>query len=105
MFNKTLPIGTVVLIKGATKRVMVIGYHAYNGTDTTKIYDYMGCLFPEGYINPETTILFNQDSIDTVINLGYRNDIQQSFQFQLTEALKEEEQQTKSDEQTEEKVQ
>ena len=31
MFNKVLPIGTIVLLKNATKRVMIIGYCKYKG--------------------------------------------------------------------------
>jgi hypothetical protein len=87
MFERVLPIGTVVLLKEAKKRVMIIGYCKYNGDDRTKIYDYAGCVFPEGYISPETTALFNHEDIDVIFSLGFRNGLQHDFQLKLEEAL------------------
>lgn len=88
MFERVLPIGSVVLLKGAEKRVMIVGYCKYNGTDTSKIYDYAGVIYPEGYISPETTALFDHEQIDVVFALGYRCSMQNDFQGKLEEALK-----------------
>jgi hypothetical protein len=87
MFERVLPIGTVVLLKEAKKRVMIIGYCKYNGEDRTKIYDYAGCVYPEGYISPETTVLFNHENIDVIFALGFRNQAQHDFQLKLEDAL------------------
>ena len=89
MFERVLPIGSVVLLKEAEKRVMIIGYCKYIGTDTSKIYDYAGVVFPEGYVSPETTVLFDHDQIDVVFALGYRCSVQNDFQMKLEEALRE----------------
>ena len=44
--DKYLPIGTVVLLKDAKKRVMITGF-AVKGKETgDKMYDYMGCMYP-----------------------------------------------------------
>ena len=48
MEKEFLPVGSVVLLKGGTKRVMVTGFCSVDNDDTTKIYDYTGCLYPEG---------------------------------------------------------
>lgn len=87
MFERVLPIGTIVLLKNAEKRVMIIGYCKYNGNDTSKIYDYAGCVYPEGYISPDTTALFNHEDIDVIFSLGFRDMVQYEFQGKLTEAL------------------
>ena len=87
MFEKVLPIGTVVLLKNARKRVMIIGYCKYKGNDTSKIYDYAGCVYPEGYISPDTTALFDHEQIDAVFSLGFRNMVQYEFQQKLEKAL------------------
>ena len=73
-YNRVLPIGTVVLLKGATARLMIIGYQrmSADGSDKT-IYDYCGCPFPEGYLSPEETAIFNHDKIDRVISMGLQN--------------------------------
>ena len=43
-----LPIGSVVTLKEGTKRLMIIGRLQQN-VRTKKVYDYAGCLWPEGY--------------------------------------------------------
>lgn len=87
MFEKVLPIGTVVLLKGADKRVMIIGHCKYNGSDRSKIYDYAGCVYPEGYTSPDETALFDHEQIGVVFSLGYRNGKQYEFQKKLEKAL------------------
>lgn len=42
-----LPIGSVVTLKEGTKKLMIIGRLQQN-VNTQKIYDYAGCLWPEG---------------------------------------------------------
>ena len=51
--KKYLPIGTVVLLKGGQKRLMITGFCSIPKEDKTKIYDYTGCLYPEGVLNSE----------------------------------------------------
>ena len=38
MEKEFLPVGSVVLLKGGTKRVMVTGFCSVDNDDTTKIY-------------------------------------------------------------------
>ena len=64
-----LPVGSVVLLKGGTKRVMVTGFCSVDNDDTTKIYDYTGCLYPEGIINSNEICLFNDNQIEQVFFL------------------------------------
>lgn len=60
-----LPIGTVVLLENATKRVMIVGYlPKENGKEEE--YDYSGVLFPEGLIDSRKIILFNINQIKEV---------------------------------------
>ena len=61
MFTGLLPIGTVVLLKNSTKKVMIIGFAQVSANDPSKVFDYVGCLFPEGYVGPDKTYLFNSD--------------------------------------------
>ena len=49
MFERTLPIGSVVSLYGGEKRLMILGYVKYlQGDDSGKVYDYCGCTYPEG---------------------------------------------------------
>lgn len=60
-----LPIGTIVYLKGAKKRLMIYGRKQIH-LETGKEFDYLGCLFPEGYISDEFAYFFNADQIEKV---------------------------------------
>ena len=81
MINTLLPIGSVVLLKDSTKRVMIIGVLQIQRTDNgEKMWDYSGVYYPEGYLGPDRTFLFNDDQIIRVFALGYQDD--EFFQFE-----------------------
>lgn len=65
-----LPLGTIVLLKNGAKRLMIYG-RCMKKEATGELYDYIGCLYPEGFINPEKTFVFQHSSIEEVVHLGY----------------------------------
>ena len=69
--EKYLPIGSVVLLKDAKKRVMVTGFAAKGKETGDKVFDYIGCLYPEGVITSEKNLLFNHEQIDKIFYIGY----------------------------------
>ena len=74
-FGKYLPLGTVVLLKDASKKVSIIGYKAYEQNDNEKKeFDYVGCLYPEGVISSDKNLLFNHNQIQKVYYIGYNDD-------------------------------
>ena len=77
-----LPIGSVVLLNGMNKRVLIYGRMQQNSNG--HIYDYVGCLFPEGIQDSKIVQLFNHDDIQVVFSLGY----QDRAEFLLREQLK-----------------
>ena len=87
--NKFLPIGSIVLLKGASKRLMITGFCVVPDEDKNKIFDYSGCLYPEGIISNEQTALFNHDQIDKVFSIGYSDEEEIRFKAKLVEALNE----------------
>lgn len=84
-----LPIGSVVLLKDSTHRVMVIGYYQKLVGNENKLYDYAGCLYPEGYVSADKNLLFDHAQIDRVYAVGYMDDAQHAFMEVLDEAIKE----------------
>lgn len=74
MKNEILPIGSVVLLKNGKKKVMVTGYYIMTNDDNGKIYDYCGCLYPEGLIDSDKVLLFNHENINKIYYIGYIND-------------------------------
>lgn len=86
-FKKYLPIGSVVLMKGATKRVMITGYSVTSPDSGEKVWDYIGCLYPEGMIAQDKNLLFDHDQIDKIFALGYTDDEQKKFVAALDKAV------------------
>ena len=84
--EKYLPIGSVVLMKEAKKRVMIAGYAVKSPESGDKIWDYIGCLYPEGIITPEKNLLFDHKNIDKVYAIGYSDDEQKKFIEKLLKA-------------------
>lgn len=67
-----LPVGSVVLLKDATKKLMIIGILQVK-PDEDKVYDYLGVPYPEGYVGAENNFLFNHADINDLIFKGYTN--------------------------------
>ncbi|EKN66657.1 hypothetical protein BABA_14407 [Neobacillus bataviensis LMG 21833] len=76
--DKYLPIGSVVLLEGGTKRVMIYGRRQQE-LNTKKIWDYIACLYPEGNINEQYMYLFNHDQIEKIYFIGYQDE--EEFEF------------------------
>lgn len=74
MEEKYLPIGTVVLLKGGTKKVMINGFCAVTEAQKGKIFDYRGCPFPEGVLESSGVALFDHNQIQEIVHMGYKND-------------------------------
>lgn len=77
-----LPIGTVVLLKEATRKVLIIGF-AQVEENNKKIWDYVGCVYPVGVISNNTSLLFDKEQIDKVISLGYSDNEDKTFRKDL----------------------
>ena len=85
--KKFLPLGSAVMLKDATRPLIIIGYTIMEkGSD--KIWDYLGCAYPIGVVDPERNLLFQKDQIDKVLSLGYQDDEGKKFIDQMEEAVK-----------------
>ncbi len=89
MKKEYLPIGSVVLLKGATKRIMVTGFYVKD--ENNNVYDYMGVLYPEGVIDSNKNLLFNHEQIDKVFFIGFIDIEEQEFKSKLNKIIEEEE--------------
>ena len=90
MNNTLLSIGSVVLLKNSTKRVMIIGVLQKQIVEEgEKLWDYSGCLYPEGYMGPDRTFLFDHDQIEKVFAIGYQDEEQIAFAEKINELREE----------------
>ena len=79
MENKILPLGSVVLLHNGTKKVMVIGYGMKTPENPDKIYDYCGCVFPEGVLRSDITCVFDKEQIQEIYFAGFQNEESNEF--------------------------
>lgn len=69
-----LAIGSIVKINisNLDNDVMIISRVMVDNT-TGRLYDYIGVLYPYGYLDPEQIILFDEEAIIEVVFEGYIN--------------------------------
>ncbi len=89
MFTGVLPIGSVVLLKNSTKKLMIIGFAQVAANEPNKVYDYVGCVFPEGFMGPDQTFLFDSHQIEKIYAVGYQDEEQMNFKVRIDAALEE----------------
>lgn len=82
MTNMYLPIGSVVLLKNATKRLMIVSI-GMTDLDTGVTYDYGSVLYPEGYVGSDAIFMFNNSDVAKVYFSGYDDDERREFLSKL----------------------
>lgn len=85
--ERFLPLGTVVLLKGAKKRLMITGFCSFDEEKKDKMYDYTGCLYPEGIITSKQMALFDHSQIEKIFYLGLRDNEEIEFKKKLVTEL------------------
>lgn len=83
-----LPIGTVVILNGGKKRLMIFGVKQTMENEENKEYDYIGVPYPEGNIGTDFQYLFNHDDVEEVFFRGFEDIERQEFIFHLSEYYK-----------------
>ena len=71
---KMLPLGSIVILKGNTKKMMIIA-RVIGLPVKGEVYrfDYGACLYPAGMVG-DSLIYFNQEDILKVVQEGYTDD-------------------------------
>ncbi len=86
--SELLPIGSVVLLRGGQKKLMIIGLlQGVQDGENRKAYDYIGVLFPEGFMNVDSLVLFNHNQIDIVSFIGCDNEERQVFMERVSDVI------------------
>ena len=86
--EKYLPIGTVVMLKDGSKRIMITGFCTIGGDNKNKIFDYCGCLYPEGFISSTQNLLFDHNQIEKIYHMGLVDEEEQAFKNKLGDMIK-----------------
>lgn len=88
MYKDLLPIGSVVLLKGGEKRIMICGRIQAKAEDET-IYDYSACYYPQGTISSDSMFFFNRDAIDRVFFIGFQDAEELAYRHEVLDKLRE----------------
>lgn len=83
-----LPVGSIVLLKEATRPLVVIGYTVVE-EGSTKIWDYLGCAYPVGVLGTNKNLLFQKDQIEKVLFMGYSDSEGKDFLSKLDSTMEE----------------
>ena len=86
--EKYLPIGSIVRLRGGTKRIMMYGRKQISA-DSGAIFDYVACFYPEGNISDQYTFLFNHDNIEEVVFKGFSDEEEEKFSREILGGKKE----------------
>lgn len=82
--KELLPIGSVVLLREGSKKLMVFGVKQTDG-NSGKEYDYSGVIYPEGNLGNDTWFLFDHENIEEVCFRGYEDGDRADFIGRLSD--------------------
>ncbi|MDQ0221246.1 DUF4176 domain-containing protein [Peribacillus cavernae] len=89
MENSLIPNGSIVLLNGGNITLMIYGRKQVlvaEDEQDGKMYDYLAVPYPEGYISPEYTYVFNHTDIAKILFKGFINEEEEEFQTVLNNA-------------------
>lgn len=76
--NELLPIGSIVLLEGAEKKLMIFGV-GQTQLEENKDFDYIGVVYPEGNMGEGSQFLFNHSDIEEIVFRGYEDEERDNF--------------------------
>ncbi|MBM7643967.1 hypothetical protein JOD45_000158 [Scopulibacillus daqui] len=80
-----LPIGSVVYLKDIDKQEVMIYGRKQKRENESKIWDYVGCPYPQGNISKDYNIFFDHNQILKVIFKGYETESEIQLRRKLVE--------------------
>lgn len=81
-----LPLGTVIALQKGEKKLMIFGRMLLRAEEN-KTWDYVGCMYPEGNINPQHNYLFNHEDIEKVFFIGFQDTEEINYKTGLNEKI------------------
>ena len=68
---------------------MITAFFIAEESNPDELYDYCGCLWPEGMVDSETHFLFNKEKIEKIHHIGFSNDEEKKFKENLYNTIEE----------------
>lgn len=86
MYENLLPIGSIVKLEGAEKKVMVCGRIAVEASDN-EVFDYIGCVYPIGIASEDEYVFFNREAIERTLFIGFQDEEELIFRSEILAQL------------------
>lgn len=86
MYKDMLPIGSIIRAEGGERYLMICG-RIVCSDDSDRIYDYVGCLYPEGVAKSDSLFFFDRDAIEQVLFIGYQDEQELAFRTEILDNL------------------
>ena len=77
--RKYLPIGTIVKLKNVDKLTIIAGYFPRGEAKNGHVWDYSAFPYPEGMIDNDKIVQFDNEAIEKVVVMGYQDELQMQF--------------------------
>ena len=71
-YGDLLPCGSIVKLAGGERFVMICGRVVF-AEGGGHIYDYTGCLYPDGVASSDKMLLFDREAIDRILFIGFQD--------------------------------
>ncbi len=92
-----LPIGSIVVVKGTVKKLMLVARAVYVNMDgEQKYFDYGACTYPEGILN-ENMLYFRKQDIAEVVAEGYADEDEERMLINIRAGLEKAEERKKGE--------
>ena len=65
-------VGTIVSLFNTKQRLMIAGYLQRNN-QSDKIWDYVGVVYPAGFLTPNRMVLFDHEQVENIYYVGCQN--------------------------------
>ncbi len=86
MYKDLLPIGSIVRLTDGERRLMICG-RIVSQAGTDKIYDYVGCIYPQGIEDSDNMYFFNRDVIEDIYFIGFQDKEELIFRHEMLDQL------------------
>jgi len=81
MRKDLLTLGTLVKLSNISEKVLIIGFR---GIDDRKImFDYIGLVYPYGFIDRKNVLLFNNSDVERILYDGYMSQEEIEFKNEI----------------------
>jgi len=88
--KRLLPIGTILkLDPESDEKVMIVGRLVKRGAEGDKMWDYCGCVAPQGINSEEELVFFDHEQVKQLLFIGFQDEDELKYGIALATYIEE----------------